>query len=113
MKGNVRVEVDPQGLTDLVNSAPIMQMFNDVGGQVSAAAASTASDAEKGEGGRITGYAAAGFTSSWVGGGTKRPRIEVKSNADGATATAVHFSTQKRWGVAHLRKALYSITNRG
>lgn len=75
-------------------------------------AQATASEAEKGSGGRIDGYASAGFTVRWEDRG-KRPRVIVESNADKDTVTAVHFHTQKVWGVAHLRRALYKFTHRG
>jgi hypothetical protein len=109
----VKVKVDPQGVADFLRSnKPIRDLLNDQAQQVKANAEATASAAEKGPEGRLTGYAQAGFTIRWIMRG-RRPRIDIVSNADTKTATAVHFYTQKRDGVAHLRAALYKITDRG
>ena len=113
MAKNVRVVVDEQGIKEfLIKNQEIRQMFTDVGKKVAAEAQSTASDAEKGPGGTLTGYAEAGFAVEWEARG-RRPRVNVVSRADPQTALGVLFSTQKRWGVAHLRRALYKFTTRG
>lgn len=80
---------------------------------VAAYAQSTASDAENGSGGTIDGYADAGFSVRYVRRDPKRPRVDVVSNADSKTATAVLFHTLKRDGIDHLRRALYKFTTRG
>lgn len=109
-----RVEIHPEGLTDLLaNNKGLRDALASVANDVAAEAKATASDAENGSGGRIDGYDAAGFSVKYVAGGPGRPGFEVHSNADPETATAVHFYTQKRDGVAHLRAALYSQTTKG
>lgn len=84
-----------------------------IGSQVAAEAQATAQDAQKGPGGTISGYAEAGFDVVWEPRGGKRPRVVIKSNASPETALRVLFYTQKKWGVAHLRRALYKYTTRG
>ena len=84
----------------------------DIANSVQGEAQATASSAEEGPGGTITGYASAGFSVVYEARG-KRPRVLIKSNADSATITAAHFHTQKRDGIAHLRAALYKFTKRG
>jgi hypothetical protein len=109
----VKVKVDPQGVADFLRSNKgVRDLLNAQAQQVKANAEASASAAENGVGGSISGYADAGFTIRWVMRG-RRPRIDIVSNADSKTATAVHFYTQKRDGVAHLRAALYNITTRG
>lgn len=76
-------------------------------------AQATADAAQKGAGGRLDGYAQAGFSVVYQSRGSKRPRVNIVSNADGKTAMAAHFYTQKRDGVGHLRAALYRLTHRG
>jgi len=108
------VKVDHQGLIDLLaNNQGLRDALASVANDVAAVAQSTASEAENGAGGRIDGYAEAGFTVKFQPGGPGRPGFEIHTNADPETATAVHFYTQKRDGVAHLRAALYSQTTRG
>lgn len=109
-----KVEIHPQGLKDLLaDNKGLRDQLAGVANAVKAYAESTASAAENGPGGRIDGYAAAGFGLRYVNGSPGRPGFEVYSNADGKVITAVHFYTQRRDGVAHLRKALYSQTRRG
>jgi hypothetical protein len=108
------VKVDQSAIIELLaENKGLRDALASVANDVAAAAASTASAAENGSGGRIDGYAAAGFSVKYVNGGPGRPGFEIHSNADPETATAVHFYTQKRDGVAHLRAALYSQTTRG
>ena len=111
--GAVKVVVEERGLIDFLQQN---KQFRDglvhTAQAVANEAQATASDAENGAGGTIDGYAAAGFTVRWDGRG-KRPQVIVQSDADTETITAVHFHTQKVWGVAHLRKALYKFTTRG
>lgn len=80
---------------------------------VASEAQATASDAEGGPGGTIDGYAAAGFSVVYQSRGGKRPRVNIVSNADGETAMAAHFNSQRKDGVGHLRAALYKFTGRG
>jgi hypothetical protein len=102
----VRVVVDNGALTELLMKNPyirdaMMATANDVKG----AAEATAQDAQNGAGGTLHGYAEAGFSVSWQARG-KRPRLIITSDADPEMALRVHFYTQKRDGIAHLRKAL-------
>lgn len=76
-------------------------------------AQATADSAQNGAGGRLAGYAEAGFSVDYQSRGGNRPRVNISSNADPATALAAHFYTQKRDGVGHLRAALYKFTQRG
>jgi hypothetical protein len=109
----VKVTVHNDALvTFLRENKPVRDLLAKQAATVKANAEASASEAENGSGGRITGYADAGFKIRWVMRG-RRPRIDIVSNADSKTVTAVHFYTQKRDGVAHLRAALYGITSRG
>lgn len=108
-----KVVVDNEGLAQFLRSnKPVRDLLNAQAQAVKANAEATASAAENGAGGSIDGYASAGFSIRWVMRG-RRPRIDIVSNADSKTATAVHFHTMKRDGIAHLRAALYKITSRG
>jgi len=108
--GNSRVVVHEQGISDFLEMNPsVKQQLLDVAEQVASEAQSTASSAEEGAGGRIDGYASAGFTVEWESRGGKRPRVIIKSNADRKTVLAAHFHTQLRDGVGHLRAALYKV----
>jgi hypothetical protein len=112
MGKKVRVDFNPADVDAWMEANPaIKNVFLSAGEAVAAEAQATASDAEEGPGGRIDGYAAAGFTVDWDT--SKRPQVKISSNADPETITAVHFHTMKRDGVAHLRAALYSQTFRG
>jgi hypothetical protein len=109
----VKVTVDPKGVADFLRSNKgVRDLINKEAQTVKSIAESSASAAEEGAGGTITGYADAGFEIRWDMRG-RRPRVIIASLADSKTATAVHFHTQKRDGVAHLRAALYKITTRG
>lgn len=111
---NVKVQVHEQGIADLLEANPaIRAQLMGVAGEVAAAAQATAGEAENGPGGRIDGYADAGFSVVWEARGGKRPRVLVVSNAPIKTFLAAHFHTQKRDGIAHMRAALYKFTRRG
>lgn len=98
-------------MQDLLDNG-LRGLLMDVGRDVAAEAQATAQSAQNGSGGRLTGYAEAGFTVEWDE-RTTRPRVNVISNADIKTAMAAHFYTQKRDGVGHLRAALYKFARRG
>ncbi|HLP97657.1 MAG TPA: hypothetical protein VK149_04350 [Sideroxyarcus sp.] len=103
---NVTVEVHNEGITELLEANPdIKGLLMSVGKDVEAAAQSTAQDAQNGPGGTLDGYAEAGFTVEWDE-RSKRPRVNIRSNADPELSLRVHFYTQKRDGIGHLRKAL-------
>lgn len=109
----VKVQVDNTALAMFLrDNKPVRDVLAKEAQSVKAFAEATASAAENGPGGRIDGYASAGFSVRWIMRG-RRPRIDIVSNADGKIATAVHFHTMKRDGIAHLRAALYKITTRG
>jgi hypothetical protein len=109
-----RVVVHEEGIADFLEMNPAVKaQLMGVADAVAAEAQATADRAQKGSGGRISGYAEAGFSVEWEERGGKRPRVNVVSNADPKTALAAHFYTQKRDGVAHLRAALYKLSKRG
>jgi hypothetical protein len=110
---SVKVKVDNQAVADFLRTnKPVRDLLYKQAAEVKMIAEATASDAEKGPEGRLNTYASSGFSIRWIMRG-RRPRVDIVSNADSKTATAVHFYTQKRDGVAHLRAALYKITSRG
>lgn len=110
----IKIVYDEGALAEFVaRNKPIRDLLVHTAQGVAAEAQQTASDAENGAGGSIDGYAAAGFSVVYDGRGGKRPQVLVKSNADSKTATAAHFHTQRRDGIAHLRAALYKFTQRG
>lgn len=107
------IYIDPKGIEDFLNNnASVKAIFTDLGEQVAAEAQATADSAQRGSGGTITGYAEAGFSVEWER-RSGRPRVNVVSNADPETFLRAYFYTQKRDGVAHLRRALYKFTKRG
>ena len=108
--GGVRVEIHPDGLQDfLQKNKPVRDELMREANKVKAEAQRTASSAEEGPGGRIDGYAAAGFSTVWDA-GYKWPRVQVVSNADIQTALAVIFHTVKRDGISHMRAAMKVVT---
>ena len=110
---SVKVQVDADALRIFIQqNKPIRDLLYSVGAAVQANAESTASEAEKGPGGTINSYASAGFGVSFDM-GKRIPRVVVKSNADPEQAARAYWYTQKTFGVAHLRQALYSETMRG
>lgn len=110
----VKVIVDEAAFTEFINKNKyIRDALVGTAQSVATEAATTADAAQNGSGGRLTGYAEAGFTVQYQSRGGKRPRVNIISNADGETALAAHFYTQRRDGVGHLRAALYKFTYRG
>lgn len=110
---SVRVETHPEGLRDLLIKNPaIVAILKDEGEAVRRYAEATAQAAQGGPQPEIVGYAEAGFTVEWQV-RSKRPQVVVKSNDTSGMQWRAHFSTIKRFGVAHMRAALYSITGRG
>jgi hypothetical protein len=106
-----KVIIHEDGLAELMAENPELRgVLWQVGNKVAAAAASTASAAEKGPGGRITGYADAGFSVEWHKGNPGRPGVRIVANADMKTVMAVYWYTQKRDGETHMRAALRSQT---
>lgn len=101
----VKIVIHDEGLSDLLENPAVRQVLIGVAERVASAAESSAQEAQNGPGGRLEGYAEAGFKVKWQNRG-KRPRVNITSLADPETAMRVHFYTQKRDGIAHLRKAL-------
>jgi hypothetical protein len=110
----IKVVVHEDGIADFLNkNKGVRDMLVASAQDVAKEAQATADSAQEGTGGRITGYAEAGFEVQWEQRSGSRPRVNVVSKADTQTFLAAHFHTMKRDGVAHLRKALYSITRKG
>lgn len=108
-KSSVKIVVAPRAVENfLAENKSVRDLMAGVAAQVQAEAAATANEAQNGAGGRVEGYAEAGFSIKWLM-KSKRPQIRIYSNADGETATQVHFYTQRRDGVSHLRAALYKF----
>lgn len=110
--GRVRVEIHPDGLHEFLRKNKSMrdEMMREAN-KVKAEAQRTASSAEEGPGGRIDGYAAAGFEVQWET-RNKVPRVNIVSLAEQKTFLAAHFHTIKRDGVAHMRAALKVVTGK-
>lgn len=109
-KSGARVVVHEDGIADFLRmNKPVRDMMVGLAQQVADEAQATASSAENGPGGRIDGYAAAGFSVQWESRGG-RPRVNIVSNADPKTFLAAHFYSQLRDGVGHLRAALYKFS---
>lgn len=110
----VKVVIHEDALSAFVSKEKgIRDALVGVAQDVAKEAQATAQSAQKGPGGRIAGYAEAGFSVVYESRGAKRPRVNVVSNADPMTALAAHFYTFRRDGVGHLRAALYKFTRRG
>ena len=102
-------KLDKKALADyLKNDSKINDALKDQANDVASRARSTASDAENGPGGTITGYASAGFKVE-LKKGPKRNTYMVVSNADPKVSLAAHFNSQRKNGVGHLRAALYAF----
>ena len=109
-----RIQVHEDGIAAfLQQNKDVRDLLMRTANSVAAEAKKTASSAENGPGGSISGYAGAGFEVEWESRNGRRPRINIRSLADIKTAMAAHFYTQKRDGTAHLRAALYKFTKRG
>lgn len=107
---NTKIVLEKDGFTNLFNKNPQLKaIFMEEANKVKTAAQSTAQSAQNGAGGTLYGYAEAGFTVTWEIRGN-RPRAVISSNADPEMSLRVHFYTQKRDGISHLRAALNTIT---
>jgi hypothetical protein len=112
--GAVNIVVDEQAISEfLQRNKSIRDLLFSAANNVKTEMEATASDAEGGPGGDLDGYAAAGFEARWDARGGRRPRINIVSLADPYMAIRVNLSTQVRYGIMHLRAALYKFTNRG
>jgi len=108
----VKIETHDAAFRDLLKSDDMYKIVKSVADDVLAEAEATASDAEKGSGGTIDGYASSGFSIVRKQGGT-RVEAHVQSNASPEIFLKAFFYTAKRDGVAHIRRALYKFTKRG
>lgn len=105
-----KIEYDKGALANFLQAnKDVKDLMLDIANNVKREAEATASDAENGPGGEITGYASAGFTVKYER-RSKRPIVKILSNADGETATAAHFNSQRKNGIGHLRAALYKYS---
>lgn len=112
MVKKVKIEVNKKDIQKwLSESKEVKKLLMDVAKDVEGEARRTASDAENGSGGTITGYESAGFKTEYDTSGNI-PVAKVVSNADGGTATAAHFNSQRKNGIGHLRAALYKFTTK-
>lgn len=110
----VKIVTDERALADLVaRNKYIRDEMVGTAKKVASEAQATASDAENGPGGRISGYSDSGFSVNYESRSGKRPRVNVVSNAPADVALAAHFNSQRKNGVGHLRAALYKFTYRG
>lgn len=110
--GKVKIVWDEQGFEDLLNSPEIKAALMAEAQNVRGTAQATAQDAQGGPGGDLAGYAEAGFSVEYIKRG-RRPEVRIVSNADPQMALRVYFASQKKWGVSHLRRALYKNSTRG
>ena len=112
--GAVQIIVDEEGISEfLQRNKTVRDLLFSAANSVKGEMEATASDAEKGPGGDLDGYASAGFATEWEARGGRRPRINIKSLADPYLAIRVNLATQARNGIMHLRAALYKFTDRG
>lgn len=111
MADKVRIVIDKKAIGKwLRTDDSVAHLLLDQARDVASEAAATASEAENGSGGELDGYASAGFSVDIMQTPTRQAAI-IASNAAPETALAVHFYTQRRDGIGHLRAALYKFTN--
>lgn len=108
----VKIVIDPDEVARVASEPEFKALLMAQAQKVANEAQATAQQAQGGPGGKLQGYAEAGFSVVWES-RSRRPRVLIKSNASPEMALRVHLRTQKQWGIAHLRQALYKITNRG
>jgi hypothetical protein len=108
----IKIEMHNDVVQAFLKSDKMYNHLKDIADKVQKEAAATASNAEDGAGGKIDGYAAAGFEVFRHLGGT-RVEAWIVSKADPYISWKAYWHTQKRDGVAHMRKALYKFTKRG
>jgi hypothetical protein len=112
MANVTKIVVDKKYIGEWLRSdSGVREILLAEGHKVASEARSTASSAENGAGGKLDGYAGAGFSVDIVKGRRRQYGI-IQSNADPEMAKAVHFYTQRRDGIGHLRAALYKFTNK-
>ena len=102
-------KLDKKALKDYLTDSPdIDKGLKEQAEQIANKARATASDAENGPGGTISGYASAGFRVESEK-NSKRKIYKVVSNADPKVSLAAHFNSQRKNGIGHLRAALYAF----
>lgn len=111
---NVKVVVHEKGISDFLQmNKGVRDQMVSVANMVKSEAEATASDAEEGPGGRISGYADAGFEVQWESRGGKRPRVLIVVKADKKTFLAAHFHYLLKTGYGHMAAAIYSVSRSG
>lgn len=108
----VRIVWDEDALAKIAQLPEIKDVLLEEAKKVQLEAERTAQEAQGGPGGDLAGYAEAGFKVV-LENRNKTPRANIVSQADGDMALRVYFASQKKWGVTHLRRALYKFTTRG
>ncbi len=89
------------GFREFIQSRVVSNILQEKAQPVVRIANSTAPGAELGST-RLAGYASAGFSTA-IQKRSKRQRILVKSNAGLYLSLRVHFATQQRFGIGHMR----------
>ena len=92
------------GFREFIQSRVVSNILREKAQPVIRIANATAPGAELGSS-RLAGYAAAGFSAS-IQKRNKRQRILIKSNAGLYLSLRVHFATQQRFGIGHMRTVL-------
>lgn len=108
-KERVRIVWDEAALASIQRLPEVRQVMIEEGTQVLNEAIATAQDAQGGPGGDLAGYAEAGFTLEFNE-RSKTPEVRILANStDSALNMRVYFHSQKKWGITHLRRALYKF----
>jgi len=98
------VKFEKAAFKKFIQSAEVTNLLQPAAQAIARTARATAKAAELGST-RLEGYAGAGFGVE-VQKRSKRQRIIVKSNADPKLAMRVHFATQKKNGIGHMRQVM-------
>jgi len=99
------------GFKDFIQSRVVSNILREKAAPVIRIANATAPGAELGSS-RLAGYAAAGFRGS-IQKRSKRQRILIKSNAGLYLSLRVHFATQQRFGIGHMRLVMLEARKAG
>lgn len=108
----VKIVWDEDALKKIAQLPEIKDVLLEEAAKVKAEAENTAQDAQGGPDGELHGYAEAGFKIEYET-RSNVPRVNIVSQADPEMALKVYFASQKKWGITHLRRALYKFTTRG
>lgn len=104
----IRIVWDEDALAKITKLPEIKDVLLEEADKVAREAQATAQDAQGGPGGRLAGYAEAGFSVVYNE-RSRRPSVDIVSNANPEMTLRVYFASQKKWGVSHLRRALYKF----